>query len=112
MEPEVIWYWWDYEVCENRPLDRLEMSQWDENSKVLRLSGLGFFFLMHKNEASSQISHRTALGCRYTIMLCCEDDDSAVPFLSLAEEGGVILGSIWLPLVHSVSQSIWYLHCQ
>lgn len=44
MEPEVIWYWWDYEVCENRPLDRLEMSQWDENSKVLRLSGLVFFF--------------------------------------------------------------------
>lgn len=24
MEPEVIWYWWDWEVCVNRPLERLE----------------------------------------------------------------------------------------
>lgn len=44
MEPGVVWYWWHCEVCENRPLDRLEASQWDESSKVLKLSGLGFFF--------------------------------------------------------------------
>lgn len=67
---------------------------------------------MCKNEASSQISHRPPLGCRYMIMFCCEkDDDSAVPFLSLAEEGGVILGSIWLSSVCSVSLCP-YLHCQ
>lgn len=67
---------------------------------------------MRKNEANSQISHRPALGCRYTIMFCCEKDDvSAVPFLSLAEEGGVILGSICLSSVHSVSLCL-YLYCQ
>lgn len=44
MEPEVIWYWWDCGVCENRPLARLETAQWDDSSKVLRLSGLGLFF--------------------------------------------------------------------
>lgn len=53
---------------------------------------------MCKNEASSQISHRPALGCRYEIMFCCEKgDDSAVPFLSLAEEGGVSSGKHLAP---------------
>lgn len=47
MESEVIWYWWDYEVCENRPLDRLEKLQWNESSKVLELSGLRCFFFFN-----------------------------------------------------------------
>lgn len=77
---------------------------------MLRFSVLGCFFLMRKSEASSQISHRPTLGCRYMVMFCCEkDDDSAVPFLSLAVEGGAILGSIWLPSVHSVSLCLYLL---